>query len=252
MTRDDRRVIGRPGDAEPTAGRHETRHVPPSVPGKVTRSSKLSPRRAPAVQRKAAATGMVAGASPARPASDQTMDPWMDAAHRGLTAVQAHGHGQAAPARASGPQADTRRALERRARGAMREDWMRVAVAPHLYQTPELVPDEPEAESWFARMVHTLVAAPRRAPVQAKPVRDGQASRAGEAPGVSDRPAEENAYMHVVAYDASGAPVAEWHGEAFFYGALPVRYVGHGPPWRWDRARGRDHQARQRCRRPER
>ena len=55
-----------------------------AAPGKVTLTSKLLPHRDPAVQRKAAATG--AGAT-ARSRWAPTTDSWMDAAHRGLTAL---------------------------------------------------------------------------------------------------------------------------------------------------------------------
>jgi hypothetical protein len=71
------------------------------APGKMTRTSRLSPGREPAAQRKAAATGAGAMAPQARPLGDFTADPWMDAAHRGLTALAgnglAHGGGQPMP-----------------------------------------------------------------------------------------------------------------------------------------------------------
>lgn len=58
--------------------------------------SKLSPGRVPAVQRKAITIGtnatMPRGSSGAR-----TMDSWMDAAHRGLTALSEHGADEPAP-----------------------------------------------------------------------------------------------------------------------------------------------------------
>jgi hypothetical protein len=47
-------------------------------------------------------------------------------------------------------------------------------------------------------------------------------------------PGEENAVMHVRAIGTGGVVLAEWRGAAFFYGDLPVRYVGEGTPLRWD------------------
>lgn len=86
------------GPAQITGGR-ELQHTSSPEPGKVTRTSKLSPSRESAVQRQVAAP--TAGGAPpqARSLSDFTMDPSMDAAHRGVTAlaergqepVQAHG-----------------------------------------------------------------------------------------------------------------------------------------------------------------
>jgi Domain of unknown function (DUF4157) len=63
------------------------------APGKVTRTSRLSPGREPAVQRKVSVLGSGAGGSQARSAWDHTMDPWMDAAHRGVTALAERGQG---------------------------------------------------------------------------------------------------------------------------------------------------------------
>lgn len=40
--------------------------------------------------------------------------------------------------------------------------------------------------------------------------------------------------MTVRAYGADDALLGEWIGPAFFYGPLPVQYVGEGPPWHWD------------------
>lgn len=57
------------------------------APGKVTLTSRLSAARAPAVQRKAGARSTREAAGPARSLWDRTMDPWMDAAHRGSTAL---------------------------------------------------------------------------------------------------------------------------------------------------------------------
>lgn len=60
------------------------------APGKVTRTSKRSPERAPAVQRRAAPAGNEA-TPPRRSLRDFTEDPAMDAVHRGLTAVAQSG-----------------------------------------------------------------------------------------------------------------------------------------------------------------
>lgn len=58
----------------------------PPTPGKVTLTSKLVPTRAPAIQRRASPAGPEA-AAPARSLWDHTIDPSMDAAHRGATAM---------------------------------------------------------------------------------------------------------------------------------------------------------------------
>ncbi len=75
-------------------------------PGKVTLTSKLSPGREPAVQRQAAPPGNEA-TPPPRSLADFAADPWMDAAHRGLTAVaqsdQAAVQASPAPGRAAAP-----------------------------------------------------------------------------------------------------------------------------------------------------
>jgi hypothetical protein len=86
------------GSAGQMAGDRATQHAPRPAPGKVTLTSRLSPDREPAVQRKAATSG--AAASQARAARHSAMDSWMDAAHRGasalsdpgLQAVQARGN----------------------------------------------------------------------------------------------------------------------------------------------------------------
>lgn len=82
---------------EQTTGGREPQRTP--GPGKVTRTSKLSPGREPAVQRKAALPGA------AKPSSRASQDPatemWMDAAHRGVTALAERETGPADPAVAS-------------------------------------------------------------------------------------------------------------------------------------------------------
>jgi hypothetical protein len=64
------------------------------APGKVTRTSKLDRDRSGAIQRKAALPDVQPRLA-ARKAWDHTMDPWMDMAHRGLSAVQQAGADQA-------------------------------------------------------------------------------------------------------------------------------------------------------------
>jgi hypothetical protein len=78
-------------DSRPDKGHDETGtsqepRVASTPPGKVTRTSRLPGRPEVAVQRKASA---IAGshAPQTRSAWELTMDPWMDAAHRGLTAA---------------------------------------------------------------------------------------------------------------------------------------------------------------------
>jgi Domain of unknown function (DUF4157) len=61
-------------------------------PGKVTRTSKL-PGRASAVQRKADALTPAGPAVQRRSLWEHTMDPWMDAAHRGASALSPGGDG---------------------------------------------------------------------------------------------------------------------------------------------------------------
>ena len=89
------------GGPEQVANNRDPLPAPRPAPGKVTRTSQSSPGREPAVQRKAAAPGVAP--VQARSRKDHTMDVWMDAAHRGATAlpessqepVQAHGGMQA-------------------------------------------------------------------------------------------------------------------------------------------------------------
>jgi hypothetical protein len=70
------------GGPEPVAGNREPQRDSSPAPGKVTRTSRLSPSRGPAVQRKAAGPATGAEGPQARSAWDLTMDPSMDAAHR--------------------------------------------------------------------------------------------------------------------------------------------------------------------------
>jgi hypothetical protein len=83
-----------------SAGQVDNRDLQPAprpAPGKVTRTSKLSPDREPAVQRKLAPTGTSAASRPSR-SRDGAMDAAMDAAHRGVTALAERG-GDAVQAR---------------------------------------------------------------------------------------------------------------------------------------------------------
>jgi Domain of unknown function (DUF4157) len=73
------------GGVAQTAITPKTQSASRAAPGKVTLASKLSPAREPAVQRKAQGSG--AGTSQARPSRLAAMDSWMDAAHRGGSAL---------------------------------------------------------------------------------------------------------------------------------------------------------------------
>lgn len=77
--------------SERMTGEREPQRAPGPAPGKVTRTSKLSHRREAAVQRKVAAPATEAATPRARSRWELTMDPWMDAAHRGLTALAERG-----------------------------------------------------------------------------------------------------------------------------------------------------------------
>jgi hypothetical protein len=81
------------GGPEQVAGNRESQRDAGPAPGKVTRTSSLSPGRGPAVQRKSAAPAAAGTGPQARSAWDLTMDPSMDAAHRGVTALGERGHG---------------------------------------------------------------------------------------------------------------------------------------------------------------
>ena len=111
------------------------------APGKTTLTSGLPPGRG-AVQRKPA-SGQAASGAPARSAWDQTMDSWMDAAHRGGDAVQM----QAEPGARSG-QAEPRSS----ATGPVptREE---VHANPQAYGIPE----GGNPDDWFNEyMAHTV------------------------------------------------------------------------------------------------
>jgi hypothetical protein len=89
------------GGPEQVADSREPQRASHPAPGKVTRTSRLSPTRGPAMQRKAAAPAPGAAAPQARSGWDLTMDPWMDAAHRGVTALVESGQ-DAEPIQAMG------------------------------------------------------------------------------------------------------------------------------------------------------
>jgi Domain of unknown function (DUF4157) len=100
----DERQNGSQGRIE---GSREPQRASRPAPGKVTRTSKLSPGRGPAVQRKTPAPTPGAAAPRARSRWDLTMDPWMDAAHRGVTALAERGEDvvqAAGPIQAKGQQ----------------------------------------------------------------------------------------------------------------------------------------------------
>jgi hypothetical protein len=82
MEKDDPKFAG----VAQTEGHRATQRASRAEPGKVPLTSKLSPAREPAVQRKAASPS-AAGASQARPSRLAGMDSWMDAAHRGASAL---------------------------------------------------------------------------------------------------------------------------------------------------------------------
>jgi hypothetical protein len=75
------------GSPEQVAGSRELQRALHPAPGKVTRASRLSSSRGPAVQRKATVPAPGAARPQTRSAWDHTTDPWMDAAHRGVTAL---------------------------------------------------------------------------------------------------------------------------------------------------------------------
>jgi hypothetical protein len=75
------------GGSEQIAGSREPQRDLRPAPGKVTHTSKLSPRGEPAVQRKPATTSSGATPRHLRKLEDFTRDMWMDAAHRGATAL---------------------------------------------------------------------------------------------------------------------------------------------------------------------
>jgi hypothetical protein len=90
------------GSAVQRAESVETQRAVRPAPGKVTHTGKLDPPREPAVQRKASASSM-AGTAQARAPRSAATESWLDAAHRGATAlpasaqpaVQARGDGAA-------------------------------------------------------------------------------------------------------------------------------------------------------------
>lgn len=90
----DRKRESAPPRQQTTTGR-PSHTAKPIAPGKVTRTSKLAPRGSGAVQRKAGPSGAGVPAQ-VKSAWEWTMDPWMDAAHRGTPPPQA-----AAPAMGS-------------------------------------------------------------------------------------------------------------------------------------------------------
>lgn len=83
MQRDD----WKQGGAEEAHGDQGQHRAQRAAPGKVTRTSKLSPGREGTIQRKAAPGGTDAAGPRSRSLWDFTMDPWMDAAHRGVSAL---------------------------------------------------------------------------------------------------------------------------------------------------------------------
>ncbi|HWN67830.1 MAG TPA: DUF4157 domain-containing protein [Haliangium sp.] len=103
MDKDDRQH----GGPQQEDGSRESQRASRPAPGKVTRTSKLSSGRGGQVQRKAAASSAGAAGQPARSGWELTMDPWMDASHRGATALAERGQsgadGAVVARRAAGP-----------------------------------------------------------------------------------------------------------------------------------------------------
>jgi hypothetical protein len=79
------RQHGGPGQA---ARERDVQRSSGPAPGKVTRTSKLSPDSGAAVQRKPAPAGSPSSSPQSGSPRDAAADSWMDAAHRGATAVQ--------------------------------------------------------------------------------------------------------------------------------------------------------------------
>nr|AYM53881.1 hypothetical protein [Kofleria flava] len=100
MDKDDRQN----GSAEQLGGSRESQPVTRPAPGKVTRTSKLSPGGGGLIQRKAAAGGAAAPQGPSL--WDHTMAPAMDAAHRGLSALAERGPDGPIQRKASGDPVD--------------------------------------------------------------------------------------------------------------------------------------------------
>lgn len=73
------------GGPEQRADSREPQRAPRPAPGKVTPTSRVSPGGGPAVQRKAAVLAPAAPRAGSR--GDHTADTWMDAAHRGVSAL---------------------------------------------------------------------------------------------------------------------------------------------------------------------
>jgi hypothetical protein len=90
MKHDGRKQIG---SEEAREERGQQRAQRPA-PGKVTRTSKLDAGRQP-VQRKVQAPGTAGSATPVKSLWELTMDPWMDAAHRGMAGFGGKAAGKA-------------------------------------------------------------------------------------------------------------------------------------------------------------
>jgi Domain of unknown function (DUF4157) len=96
MSSDEQNEAGRDGFGRRASGQtnqerqHQDSRRPD--PGKVTLTSKLSPDRQSAVQRRVATTGTGDSPPQARSRWELTTDSWMDAAHRGATALSEESH----------------------------------------------------------------------------------------------------------------------------------------------------------------
>lgn len=93
MEKDDRQH----GSAQQVDSSREPQRASRPAPGKVTRTSKLSPSRGAVVQGKAAVRPPGAAAPQASSLWGLTMNPWMDAAHRGMTALAERGPSEPSP-----------------------------------------------------------------------------------------------------------------------------------------------------------
>ena len=138
----DKRQSGAP---EQVTDSGESQRASRPAPGKVTRTSRLR-SSGPAVQRKTTAPAPGSGGPPARSAWDLTMDPWMDAAHRGVTALLERGHEDAGPVQAKGL-ADTPGGDDSKARRTY--PWIGTIIpwSADLRAKPEKSPGDPHRDT---------------------------------------------------------------------------------------------------------
>jgi hypothetical protein len=156
MERDDRKY----GEPAQVARSREPQPASRPAPGKVTRTSQSSPGRGAAVQRKTSAPTPDAMHAPRRSLWDLTMDPAMDAAHRGVTALS-----ESSPAPAQG--SDAGQVVQRKSVQKAGEDPAAEAPAPAplapLTDADVVLSRDPsdtteEYLSWFRGLVRDAVA----------------------------------------------------------------------------------------------